>query len=47
MAKSFSQTEVASHNKPDNLFVIIDEDVYDLTQFQNEHPGKQAVIPTH
>lgn len=31
--------DVASHNKPDNLWVVIDEDVYDLTNFQDDHPG--------
>jgi Cytochrome b5-like Heme/Steroid binding domain len=39
MAKTFSTSDVASHNKPDNLYVIVDEDVYDLTKFQDEHPG--------
>lgn len=40
MAKAFSKDEVSSHSKPDNLWVVIDEDVYDLTQFQEEHPGR-------
>jgi hypothetical protein len=40
MSKTFSQSDVASHNKPDNLWIIVDEDVYDLTQFQEEHPGQ-------
>lgn len=39
MSKSFSPSDVASHNKPDNLYVIVDQDVYDLTKFQEEHPG--------
>lgn len=39
MAKAFSKDEVSSHSKPDNLWVVIDEDVFDLTQFQEEHPG--------
>lgn len=39
MAKTFSKEDVASHSKPDNLWVVIDEDVYDLTKFQEEHPG--------
>ena len=39
MAKTFSKEDVASHSKPDDLWVVIDEDVYDLTQFQEEHPG--------
>jgi hypothetical protein len=40
MSKTFSQSDVASHNKSDNLWVVIDEDIYDLTKFQDEHPGE-------
>lgn len=40
MAKTFTKDDVASHSKPDNLWVVIDEDVYDLTKFQEEHPGE-------
>lgn len=39
MSGVFSTDAVASHNKPDNLWIIVDEDVYDLTKFQDEHPG--------
>ena len=39
MSKTFAASDVASHNKPDNLYIIVDEDVYDLTKFQDEHPG--------
>lgn len=39
MSKTFSTAEVAKNSKPDSLWIIIDEDVYDLTQFQEEHPG--------
>lgn len=39
MAKTFSKEDVAKNNKPDSLWIIVDEDVYDLTKFQNEHPG--------
>lgn len=39
MSKTFAASDVASHNKPDNLYIIVDEDVYDLTKFQEEHPG--------
>lgn len=42
MSKTFSVSDVASHNKPDNLYIIVDDDVYDLTKFQDEHPGKTA-----
>lgn len=42
MSKAFSKDDVASHGKSDSLWVIIDEDVYDLTKFQDEHPGMSA-----
>ncbi|KAK5788763.1 hypothetical protein VI817_009721 [Penicillium citrinum] len=38
MAKTFSKDDVASHSKGDNLWIIIDEDVYDVSKFQDEHP---------
>ncbi|KAI9793013.1 MAG: hypothetical protein M1835_007506 [Candelina submexicana] len=44
MSKSFSKDEVASHNKGDNLWIIVDEDVYDLTAFQEEHPGGKKIL---
>ena len=44
MSKSFSQADVASHNKPDNLYIIVDEDVYDLRKFQEEHPGGKKIL---
>lgn len=39
MSKRFSAADVASHKTPKDLYIIIDEDVYDLTNFQEEHPG--------
>jgi Cytochrome b5-like Heme/Steroid binding domain len=39
MSKTFTQGDVASHNNPKDLYIIVDEDVYDLTKFQDEHPG--------
>jgi cytochrome b involved in lipid metabolism len=39
MSKTFSTADVAKHNKGDDLYIIVDEDVYDLTKFQDEHPG--------
>ena len=43
MAKTFSQSDVAAHKKPDDLWIIVDEDVYDMTKFQAEHPGNYIV----
>ena len=39
MSKSYSQSDVASHNKSDSLWIVVDGDVYDLTKFQDDHPG--------
>lgn len=39
MAKRFSAADVASHKTASDLWIIVDEDVYDLTTFQDEHPG--------
>jgi cytochrome b involved in lipid metabolism len=40
MSETFTQSEVAAHKTPQDLWIIVDEDVYDLTKFQSEHPGK-------
>ena len=39
MSKTFSAADVASHNKADSMYIIVDEDVYDVTTFADEHPG--------
>lgn len=39
MSKVFKAEEVAAHNSAKDLYIIVDEDVYDLTAFQDEHPG--------
>jgi len=39
MAKTFTKDDVASHAKGDSPWIIIDEDVYDVSKFQDEHPG--------
>lgn len=40
MSKTFKASDVASHKTPDSLYIIVDGDVYDLTKFQDEHPGR-------
>lgn len=48
MSGTFSKADVAERSKPDNLWIIVDEDVYDLTKFQDEHPGgKKSAWPHH
>ena len=44
MSKTFSQTDVAAHKKPDDLWIIVDDDVYNMTEFQAEHPGEWASL---
>lgn len=44
MSKSFSVEDVQKHNKASDLYIIVDEDVYDLTTFQDEHPGGKKIL---
>ncbi|SCU86780.1 LADA_0E00254g1_1 [Lachancea dasiensis] len=41
---SICASEVLLHNKEDDCWVVIDDFVYDLTNFINQHPGGPAVI---
>jgi cytochrome b involved in lipid metabolism len=45
MSKTFSKEDVASHSKTDSLWIIVDDDVYDMTKFQDEHPGGKKSMP--
>lgn len=44
MSKTFSTADVQKHSKPDSLYIIVDDDVYDVTQFQEEHPGGKKIL---
>ena len=40
MSQSFTPADVASHNSADNgMYIIVDNNVYDVTKFVDEHPG--------
>jgi len=44
MSQRFSAADVASHKTASDLYIIVDEDVYDLTKFQDEHPGGKKIL---
>ncbi|KAJ3064234.1 hypothetical protein HDU99_004528, partial [Rhizoclosmatium hyalinum] len=44
MSKTFSRDEVSRHNKADDLWIVIDSVVYDLTRFLPAHPGGEHVL---
>ncbi|ORY60797.1 acyl-CoA dehydrogenase [Pseudomassariella vexata] len=44
MSQTFKMSDVQSHNKPDSLYIVVDGDVYDLTKFQDDHPGGKKIL---
>jgi len=45
MPKTFSVADVAAHKDADNgMYIIIDENVYDVTGFVDEHPGGSKIL---
>lgn len=44
MSGLFSTAEVAKHNNYESLWVIINNNVYDLTKFANVHPAGRNVL---
>lgn len=39
MSREFSEEDIAVHNKPDDLWLAINDNVYDFTDFAPDHPG--------
>ncbi|XP_017156175.1 probable cytochrome b5 isoform X3 [Drosophila miranda] len=39
MAKEISLATVKKHNKAEDLWIVIENKVYDVTKFRLEHPG--------
>ncbi|KAL7905011.1 cytochrome b5-like heme/steroid binding domain-containing protein [Trichoderma velutinum] len=39
MSKLYTWSELQQYNKPNDLRIVIRGSVYDVTEFQNEHPG--------
>ncbi|GAA5828365.1 hypothetical protein JCM11251_006215 [Rhodosporidiobolus azoricus] len=44
MAKSITAKEVADHKSADSAWVIIENNVYDVTEFLEDHPGGKKVL---
>mmetsp|Transcript_100814 Transcript_100814/g.252741 ORF Transcript_100814/g.252741 Transcript_100814/m.252741 type:complete len:517 (-) Transcript_100814:110-1660(-) len=42
--KTVSQTELAKHNSPGDLWMVIDGDVYDVSKFAKVHPGGPQIL---
>jgi fatty acid desaturase len=42
--KRYSRSEVLLHNKKESCWIIIENEVYDLTDFIKEHPGGSNII---
>jgi L-lactate dehydrogenase (cytochrome) len=39
MTRKVSTQEVSRHNKRDDTWIVVDGEVYDMTEFAPEHPG--------
>ncbi|KAI0483937.1 cytochrome b5-like heme/steroid binding domain-containing protein [Xylariaceae sp. FL0804] len=42
--KTFALKQVAEHNLPTDLWILIDQDIYDVTEFQLTHPGGAKIL---
>ncbi|VUC32649.1 unnamed protein product [Clonostachys rosea] len=40
----YTMEEITRHNTSTDLWVVIDNDVYDMTEFQHKHPGGYKVM---
>ncbi|QSZ36685.1 hypothetical protein DSL72_006566 [Monilinia vaccinii-corymbosi] len=45
MSKTFSLSEVAAHKDAEKgMYIVVDENVYDVTNFLEEHPGGAKIL---
>lgn len=41
MARKVAASEILQHNKRGDVWIVVEREVYDITQFAPEHPGGQ------
>ena len=44
MSNVYTYQEIAEHNSPKDTWIIIDNKVYDVSKFLDEHPGGDEII---
>ena len=44
MSQSFSVQDVAKHNSEKDLYIIVDNDVYNMSDFLSSHPGGKKIV---
>lgn len=45
MSNQYTTKQVAEHAKPEQgLWIIVDNEVYDVSEFVNEHPGGPKIL---
>ncbi|EDW71968.1 uncharacterized protein Dwil_GK10686 [Drosophila willistoni] len=42
--KTYTRAEVAKHNSNKDTWLLIHNNIYDVTEFLNEHPGGEEVL---
>ena len=46
MNDEYTIEEVSQHNTDFDAWIIIHKDIYDITEFLNEHPGGKHILMT-
>lgn len=44
MSKTYSASDVSKHNKDGDMLIIVDDGVYNVSEFINEHPGGAKIL---
>jgi len=46
-SKLFTWNQVKNHNKKEDLWIVIKNSVYDVTNFHKKHPGGSKILQSH